>query len=84
MATDIRGNFKGMKGHTKYNIGYEVWFMHDNSVKSARIIKIEAVIEKDMNGGAFVQNTWYNLYNYLSPYIECRLFPTKEELLKSL
>lgn len=73
-----------MKIETKYNIGDEVWFMHDNSVKSARIIKIDAVIEKDMNSAFVCINTWYDLYNYHTPYIERRLFPTKEELLKSL
>ena len=73
-----------MKIETKYNIGDEVWFMHDNRVKSAIIIKIKAVIEKDMNSSALVQDTWYYLYNYPNPYIECRLFTTKEELLKSL
>lgn len=69
---------------TKYNIGDEVWFMHDNSVKNARIIKIGAVIERDMDSAFLYKNVWYNLYNYCSPYIECRLFPTKAELLKSL
>lgn len=69
---------------TKYNIGNEVWFMHDNSVKSARIIKIEAVIEKDMNSAGIHKTTLYHLFDYHKSYRESQLFPTKEELLKSL
>lgn len=73
-----------MKIETKYNIGDEVWFMHDNKVKSGTIIKIDVVLERDMNSQNVGKSVYYGLYNFISPYIEQRLFPTKEELLKSL
>lgn len=69
---------------TKYNIGDKVWFMHNNSVESAIIIKIDAVIEKNMNCTGMHETTSYCLFDYCGYYIECKLFPTKEELLKSL
>lgn len=69
---------------TKYNIGDKVWFMHNNSVNSAIIIKIDFIIERSMNDTSIHQHAWYSLYNYHSPYSEQSIFSTKEELLKSL
>lgn len=65
---------------TKYNIGDKVWFMHNNSVNCETIIKIDVFIERDV----IYNNIFYHIYNYCSPYIEQKLFPTKEDLLKSL
>lgn len=69
---------------TKYNIGDEVWFMHDNKVKTAIIITIGVFVEIDMNSQYVSNSIQYGLYNFNHPYIENQLFPTKEELLKSL
>lgn len=69
---------------TKYNIGDEVWFMHDNSAKSAIVTKIDIVIEKGMNSTDVYKSTAYSLFNYCRYYTKDKLFPTKEELLKSL
>ena len=68
----------------KYNIGDKVWFMYNNSVKCEPIIKINALIEKDMNSTNIHITILYHLYDYCTSYIESKLFPTKEELLKSL
>lgn len=68
-----------MKIETKYNIGDEVWFMFDGkplSGKIARISEHTIKIEVRFKDG--------------KDYLFCReikgfnLFPTKEELLKSL
>ena len=75
---------KEMTPETKYNIGDKAWFMHDNKAKSAIIIKINVVIEKDMNCTGVHTSTLYYLFDYCAPYIESKLFPTKEELLASL
>ena len=69
---------------TRYNIGDRVWFMHDNKVKSEIIIKIDVVIEKDMNCTGVHKSIEYSLFNYSRYYTEDKLFHTKEELLKSL
>jgi hypothetical protein len=69
---------------TRYNIGDRVWFMHDNKVESEIIIKINAVIEKDMNRTGVYKSIAYSLFNYCRYYTEDKLFPTKEELIKSL
>lgn len=69
---------------TRYNIGDKVWFMYNNSVKCEPIIKINALIEKDMNSTNIHITILYHLYDYCTSYIESKLFPTKEELLKSL
>ena len=69
---------------TRYNIGDKVWFMYNNSVKCEPIIKINALIEKDINSTNIHITILYHLYDYDTSYIESKLFPTKEELLKSL
>ena len=58
--------------------------MYNNSVKCELIIKINALIEKDMNSTNIHITILYHLYDYDTSYIESKLFPTKEELLKSL
>lgn len=58
--------------------------MYNNSVKCESIIKINALIEKDMNSTNIHITILYHLYDYDTSYIESKLFPTKEELLKSL
>lgn len=71
---------------TKYDIEDKVWFMHNNSVKCETIIRIDTATEKDMNctGTRTTTMYYYYLYDYHAPYLESELFPTKEELLKSL
>lgn len=69
---------------TKYDVGDKVWLIHNNAVKSATIIKIDAVTEYDMNRTGTHTTISYCLFDYCCRYLECKLFPTKEELLKSL
>lgn len=69
---------------TKYNIGDKVWFIDDNKAKSATIITIGVFVERDMNSQYVSNSVQYGLYDFPYPYIENYLFPTKEELLKSL
>jgi hypothetical protein len=65
---------------TKYNIGDEVWFIEEGQPKKDEIISIEIYVYKD---NLFVE---YLFANDSYPYglNESYLFPTKEELLKSL
>lgn len=69
---------------TKYNIGDEVWFMHDNKAKRGTIIKIDVSLERDMNSQYVGKSVQYSIFNMHCPYIGTHLFHTKEELLKSL
>lgn len=65
---------------TKYNIGDEVWFMDDLQPTSGEILMIDIERYKRM------QFTKYTvaLCDVLTSFYEDKLFPTKEELLKSL
>ena len=65
---------------TKYNIGDKVWFTEENEPKSDVILSIEINVYK---GECFIE---YLLANDRCSYglDESTLFPTKEELLKSL
>lgn len=65
-----------MEIKTKYNIGDTVWFMHKNRCVSMKIenINIEVKIK-------YIQYIFNESEIWIS---EKYLFPTKEELLKSL
>jgi hypothetical protein len=73
-----------MKIETKFNIGDEVWFLEHNKVQHAPIIDCYITINSDI--GIMEEYTLsFSLiegcpYRLRSVY----LFPTKEELLKSL
>lgn len=72
---------------TKFSVGDEVWFMHDNATKEStvRSFKINAnghgdvdiVYEIDAGGPFTSMGTWVELYEH-------SVFPTKEELIRSL
>lgn len=60
---------------TKYDIGQEVWFKsHHSHIASAKIISI----------GVYGNNEYIYVFEHFASRIESVLFPTKEELLKSL
>lgn len=68
---------------TKYNIGDEVWFMQDNKVCSDTITAIhtyrtETISNITYGFGKSIRSQIIAIIN------ERDLFPTKEELLKSL
>lgn len=66
---------------TKYNIGDEVWFQDNGQPLNREIVIIEPHVYKD------IQLIKYYLYfddGWLADFYEQDLFPTKEELLKSL
>lgn len=68
---------------TKYNIGDEVWFMQDNKVCSDTITAIHTYRTET------ISNITYGFGKSIRSQIiavinEQDLFPTKEELLKSL
>ena len=69
-----------MEIKTKFNINDEVWFIYDNKVIKRKIVRINIEIESE-------QRTIYRLnpcINNVLQFEEKNLFPTKEELLKSL
>ena len=64
-----------MKIETKYDIGQEVWFKtHYRHIASAKIISIDV----------FGKNDYIYNFDFYASRIEAVLYPTKEELLKSL
>ena len=65
-----------MEIKTKYNIGDEVWFVTQGKrIAHARIVGIH-----------ITSTTLWTTYHFedYAPRVESALFPTKEELLKSL
>lgn len=65
---------------TKYDLGQSVFFMEDNRVKEDIIDSIH--IDVKYLGSKRVGRFCYRIGD--KPYLESHLFPTKEELLKSL
>ena len=70
-----------MKIETKYNIGQEVWVIYHNEPTKGIVGRIDTT-----RIGSFSQIIYYLNFGQNEPVIrkECSLFPTKEELLKSL
>ena len=76
---------------TKYNIGDEVWFMADNKVRKAIIYGFACVESclyiKDGESCGIHTDLDYIVcisQGHTTKMYDCDLFPTKEELLKSL
>lgn len=61
---------------TKYNIGDEVWF----TTQYLRPVKAKIIGIHIVGKSLFLTD----LFEEYAPRLECALFPTKEELLKSL
>ena len=82
-----------MKIKTKYNISQEVWFMEDNHAKSGTITGLRFSYGKGEFFGKAISHEENVQVNYFlrGEFIhsgcileEKFLFPTKEELLKSM
>ena len=70
-----------MKIETKYNIGDEVWFMENNRATTGIVVKLDIDVTK--SGDWYIEH--YKVEsNGLRCHVGQSLFPTKEELLKSL
>ena len=67
---------------TKYNIGDEVWFMWENKVQCSKIKDLESVTIRPVLSVVYeLEMLWHDAKFVFK---ECALYPTKEELLKSL
>lgn len=76
-----------MKIETKYNIGDEVWYMESNKAWSRTITTIRVTIYGKINIVEYGYQNHPECGDERTHWLErheCRLFPTKEELLKSL
>lgn len=78
---------------TKYNIGDVVWFMNNNKVCNTHINGIRVDCDPENSGFAYysleakplIKQVKYTLgYGHDGFHNESELFPSKEELLKSL
>ena len=65
---------------TKYDLGQSVFFIEDNRVNEDIIDSIR--IDIKYLGGIRVGRFYYRIGG--KPYLEEKLFPTKEELIESL
>ena len=76
-----------MKIETKYDIGQEVWFMYENKPKIMKVWDITVEINTKFDGqyeyGTY-HRAYYHDFGHHNKVLEYELFPTKEELLKSL
>ena len=70
-----------MKIETKYDIGQEVWIIYHNEPTKGIVGRIDTT-----HIGSFSHILYYLKFGQNEPVVrkECYLFPTKEELLKSL
>ena len=66
---------------TKYNIGDKVWFMNEGEPTSEKIVRIDV---EQYEQKQFVEYTVILCDVILTSFYEEEIFPTKEELLKSL
>ena len=70
---------------TKYNIGDVVWLMHENMVITAEMLEINISVRNTKYRGLCTDVFCKAKTPYFTREIhESLLFPTKEELLKSL
>ena len=72
---------------TKYNIGDVAYVMYKNKVTSIKIVGMDINIEEGFDGQYILPATTRVVYYDFGKYHlfnEQDLFPTKEELLKSL
>ena len=67
---------------TKYEIGQRVFYMDNNKVKEGTIDRIH--IDAQYNANYNKVKISYRLFTTAKFYEDNELFPTKEELLKSL
>ena len=67
---------------TKYNVGDEVWVMSDGKPTKGNVKWIDIHIGR--LGKEQIIEVRYQVLSYDTPYSEGLVFPTKEELLKSL
>ena len=67
---------------TKYNIGDEVWFMEHNKPNKGFVVKID--IDVARSGDWYIEHYKVNCDKVQFCLVGQSLFPTKEELLKSL
>lgn len=67
---------------TKYNIGDEVWFIWENKAQSAKIVDIWNITIKPEHLVTYQLDMMWRDAPLL--FKEFALYPTKEELLKSL
>ena len=72
-----------MEIKTKYNIGDKVWFMSSIKAHCEKISRISIDIVYHAQDLKTINTTYY-LLGYACRFIGRELFPTKEELLKSL
>lgn len=75
-----------MKIEPKYNIGQEVWIEFANSPTQGIIKRIDISAYVEYKNIISIQNVSYDIRvgNCIFTFYEHGVFPTKEELLKSL
>lgn len=67
---------------TKYNVGDEVWFMDDNKPTKGIVVKLD--IDVSRKGDWYIEHYKVEAKGFIHFKVGQSLFPTKEELLKSL
>lgn len=72
----------GMTIETKFNIGDVVWFMSMNKPTKGRVVKIDIDIAKHADW--YIEHYKVEVRGVMYQKIGQNVFPTKEELLKSL
>lgn len=72
-----------MEVECKFDVGQEVYFMHDNRVAKDKIYEIRITLTAIPDSSVVTKEIWYFMVSK-GPFLGMHLFRSKEELLKSL
>lgn len=80
-----------MEIKTKYNIGDDVYFIHGNKIRHNKITRIDISIREERNKEVIIPRIEYTIDLGFrtgriseTSRIECDIYSTKEELIKSI
>lgn len=72
-----------MEVECKFDVGQEVYFMHDNRVAKDKIREIRITLTAIPDSSVVKEEIWYYMWTK-GPFLGTYLFRSKEELLNSL
>ena len=74
----------GIKYNTVFTIGDIVWFMYNDNVRSGKIKSVRYIKFISSINLRVIENEIYGIENIPNMFDYCKLFKTKEDLIKSL
>ena len=78
------GDVCGIKYNTVFTIGDIVWFMYNDNICSGKIKSVRYIKFISSINLRVIENEIYGIENIPNMFDYCKLFKTKEDLIKSL